>query len=68
MVHGRNVNECVNNTIWQKYPKRVYVGFHTMEIDVASVIISFNGGGLCLLPVFNSPCLINVKLNVDSSE
>ena len=45
MVHGRNANECVNNKIWQKCPNRVYVGFHAVELGVASAIISFNDGG-----------------------
>lgn len=53
-LHGttQNVNESINNVIWQKCPKRVYVGRQTVETGVASAVIAFNDGGQGLLPVF----------------
>ena len=55
-LHGRtqNPNECINNTIWSRCPKRVYVGLQTMEMGVCSAVISFNDGGLGLLPLFDN--------------
>lgn len=54
-LHGRtqNPNESINNVIWARCPKRVYVGMRTMQIGVASAVISFNDGALGLLPVFD---------------
>ena len=54
-LHGetQNVNEALNGVIWQKYPKRVYVGRITLEVGVASAVISYNDGTKGLLPVYN---------------
>ena len=40
------------NIIWTKCPKRVYVGQSTLEMCVASAVLSYNGGGQGLLPVY----------------
>ena len=47
-IHGRtqNVNESLNQLIWKRCPKDVYVERFTLEIGVASAVISFNDG-LC---------------------
>lgn len=62
-LHGRtqNVNECINNSIWLKCPKRVYVGLKTLEMGVASAVISFNDGGIGLFPLFD-------KLNIPRGQ
>ena len=54
-LHGetQNVNEALNGVIWQKCPKRVYVGRITLEVGVASAVISYNDGTKGLLPVYN---------------
>lgn len=55
-LHGRtqNPNECINNIIWTRCPKRVYVGLETLEFGVCSAGISFNDGAFGLLPVFEA--------------
>ena len=53
-LHGetQNVNESLNNIIWTKCSKRVYVGRSTLEMCVASAVLSYNDGGQGLLPVY----------------
>ena len=45
-LHGRtqNANESINQLIWQKCPKSVYVQRFTLEAGVASAVINFNDG------------------------
>ena len=54
-LHGetQNVNESLNNPIWARYPKRLYIGKSTFKTAAASAIISFNDGSKGLLPVFD---------------
>ena len=40
----QNVNEALNQIIWKKVPKDVFVGRTTLEIGVYSAIISYNDG------------------------
>ena len=47
----QNVNEALNQLIWKKCPKDVYVGKQTLEIGVASAVISFNDGAVGLIKV-----------------
>ena len=53
-LHGQtqNVNEALNNLIWVRCPKRVYVGNTTFKTAVASAVIAYNEGKKGLLPVF----------------
>ena len=55
-LHGKtqNVKESINNIIWTRRPKRIYVGRSTLEMGVGSAVINFNDGGLGLIPVFES--------------
>ena len=46
------MNESLNNIIWTRCPKRVYVGNSIFKTAVASAVISFNDGANGLLPVF----------------
>ena len=53
-LHGqtKNVNESINNLIWTRCPKRVYVGNSVFKTAVASAVIAFNDGSQGLLPLF----------------
>ena len=48
------VNESLNNVIWARCPKSVYVGKSTIEIAVASAVLYFNDGGQGVLEVFKN--------------
>jgi hypothetical protein len=54
-LHGetQNVNESLNNLIWTRCPKRVYIGNDVFKTAVASAVIAYNDGAQGLLPVFN---------------
>ena len=43
-LHGQtqNNNESLNSVIWKRCPKDVFVGRSTLEMGVASAVISFN--------------------------
>ena len=45
-LHGKtqNGNEALNNLIWTKCPKNVYVEREVLEMGVSSTVISFNNG------------------------
>ena len=45
-LHGKtqNNNESLNGLIWKRCPKDVFIGCTTLELGVASAIISFNDG------------------------
>ena len=42
----------MNNVIWSRCPKRVYVGNNTFKTAVASAVISYNEGTKGLLSVY----------------
>ena len=50
-LHGRtqNANEALNNVIWKKVPKNVFVKRDTIEMGVCSAVVDFNEGmeGIC---------------------
>ena len=52
-LHGemQNVNESLNNLIWTRCPKRIYVGGSVLKTAVASVVIRCNDGVQGTLPV-----------------
>ena len=43
-LHGetQNVNESLNNLIWTRCPKRIYVGNSVLKATVASAVICYN--------------------------
>ena len=45
-------NESLNNMIWTRCPKRVYVGNSVFKTSVASAVIAYNDGAIGLIPVF----------------
>lgn len=53
-LHGQtqNNNESINNVIWKKCPKTVYVSRKILEIAVNSAVIEFNDGNIGIKPVF----------------
>ena len=40
----QNVNESLNNLIWTRCPKQIYVGNSVLKTAVASAVICYNGG------------------------
>ena len=50
-LHGltQNGNEALNNLIWRKCPKNIFVSRTVLEISTNSAVISFNNGnvGIC---------------------
>ena len=54
-IHGKtqNANEALNNLIWTKCPKNVYVEREVLEMGVSSAVINFNNGACGILNVFH---------------
>ena len=48
----QNANESINNIIWTKCPKNIYVQCNVLEMGVASAVINFNDGNCGILNVF----------------
>ena len=53
-LHGKTqINyESINNFIWKRCPKDIYVGRTVLEIGTASAVINFNDGFQGMLKVF----------------
>ena len=49
----QNANEALNNLIWTKCPKNVYVEREVLEMGVSSAVIKFNNGACGILNVFH---------------
>ena len=47
----QNAKESLNNIVWTRAPKNVYVGKTVIEIAVTSAVLSFNDGGKGILAV-----------------
>ena len=54
-VHGltQNNNESINNVIWKRVPKDIYVGWEALEMGVASAVINYNNGLNGISDVYN---------------
>ena len=54
-LHGatQNVNESLNQIIWLKCPKAIYVERPTLEIGVYSAVLQYNEGPQALIHVLN---------------
>ena len=48
----QNANKSINNIIWTKCPKNIYVQRNVLEMGVASAVINFNDGNCGILNVF----------------
>ena len=59
-LHGKTKkhNKSLNGLFWQLCPKDVFVGRVTLELGVASAVITFNDGFSGILEVFNK---LNIK-------
>ena len=59
-LHGKTKkdNESLNGLIWQRCPKDVFVTRVTLEVGVASAVITFNDGFSEILVVFDK---LNIK-------
>lgn len=55
-LHGRtqNPNESLNNVIWTRLPKRIFVGRSTLEMGVYDAVITFNDGAVGRLKVLQN--------------
>ena len=54
-AHGltQNNNESINNVIWKRVPKDIYVGWEALEMGVASAVINYNNGLNGISDVYN---------------
>ena len=54
--HGKtlNTNESINNIIWTKCPKNIYVQRNVLEMGVSSAVINFKDGNCGILNVFKN--------------
>ena len=52
--HTQNNNESLNGIIWKQCSKDVFIGQLTLEMGVASVVISFNDGKSGILKVMEN--------------
>ena len=50
----QNTNESINNTVWTKCPKNIYVQRNILEMGVSSAVINFNGGNCGILNAFKN--------------
>ena len=52
-LHGQtqDISESLNNLIWTRCPKRIYVGNSVLKTAVASAVICYNDGVQGTLPV-----------------
>ena len=50
----RNQNESLNNVIWTKCPKNVFVGRDVLELSTSSAVINFNDGNQGLSKVLDN--------------
>ena len=55
-LHGKtqNANEAINNMIWAKCPKNVYVQRSVLEMGVSSAVINYNDGACGILNVIKN--------------
>ena len=53
-LHGKtqNNNESLNNMLWMKCPKAIFVGKDVLEMAACSAILAFNDGAKGILNVF----------------
>ena len=62
-LHGKtqNPNESLNQIIWKRYPKDIFVERTALSIVVSSAVLSFNDGQRFLIKLFT-------ELNVNAGE
>ena len=55
-LHGKtqNTNESINNIIWTKCPKNIYVQRNVLEMGVSFAVNNFNDGNCGILNVFKN--------------
>ena len=73
-LHGRtqNANEALNNVIWQKCPKNIFVQRDMIEMGVNSAVIEFNEGASGIYDILGHfgipPGCITMKLSDKHSQ
>jgi hypothetical protein len=62
-LHGKtqNANESVNNVIWTRIPKNVFVSMATLKCGVADAVASFNDGNI-------SKCEVLCRLGIQPGK
>jgi hypothetical protein len=55
-LHGKtqNVNEALNQLIWKRCPKDLFVGSKTVEMGVADAVATYNDGAITIARVLNN--------------
>ena len=69
-LHGQtqNANESLNNMIWLKCPKRVFVKRSTLEMGVNAAVLDFNEGAKGLSRVLQQYCIDIGVFMLDGSD
>lgn len=64
-LHGKtqNVNESLNNVVWSRIPKNVFVGKDTLELGVRDAVIVSNDGNVGRIKVLQELGLSDVGKN-----
>ena len=69
-LHGQtqNVNESLNQLIWKRCPKDVFVGRKVLELGVYSAVLHYNDGAIGVEKVLNCFGIKNGKITSSKSE
>jgi hypothetical protein len=69
-MHGltQNVNECLNNLIWNRCPKSIYVEQETVALATYLAILRFNDGDISFVKLFQDLDITPGKFTTKASE
>ena len=69
-LHGntQNANEALNELIWARVPKRVFVSKSTLEMGTYSAILAYNDGAKGVISVFRHFGLHGKVSNISGSS
>jgi hypothetical protein len=69
-THGltQNVNECLNNLIWNRCPKSIYVEQETVALATYLAILRFNDGDISFVKLFQDLDITPGKFTTKASE
>ena len=62
-LHGKtqNANECFNGMIWERLPKKQYVGLEKLKLGVSDAIANFNYGKKASIDIMTKMNLVPGK-------
>lgn len=66
MPPSQNPNESINNIIWNRLPKIVFVSLNTLKFGVAEAVASFNNGNIVKCNVLHEMGIRPGKYCVDT--